>query len=188
MEDRMKNNKLVSRLALAAAVSLSAASLVAMAGEAVDTTEIEVVANGKTEKFSIDNLKQGETRQLYSEAGTLVTATRLADSLQLDIGGEKTTVPMVEAGELSDEELLALVEAGGGTADGKHVIRIHHGEGDKAGGMHRKVIVLDGKEGGAHALDGHEPHVIVKDGGDGKQVIVKRRIVKADATTDAGRK
>ena len=174
----MKTNPLVSRLALALAVSLSAASLVAFAGDAVDTTEIEVIANGKSEKISIDSLKMGETRQLYSEAGTLVTATRLKDSLQLDIGGEKTSVPMIEAGDLSDDELLALVEADGVTVDGKkHVIRIHHA-GDKADGAHRKIVMLDGKDGTAHELDGHEPHVIVKSGGEGKQVIVKRRIAK----------
>lgn len=174
----MKTNPLASRLALALAMSLSAASLVAFAGEAVDTTEIEVIANGKSEKVSIENLKMGETRQLYSEAGTLVTVTRLKDSLQLDIGGEKTSVPMVEAGDLSEEELLALVEAGGGKGDGKrHVIRIH-AAGDKADGAHRKIVMLDGKDGDLRELHGHEPHVIVKDGAEGKQVIVKRRVAK----------
>ena len=182
----MKNNPIVSRLALAFALSLSAASLVAMAGEATDTTEVEVVANGKSEKISIDGLKVGETRQQYSEAGTLVTATRTAEALVLDIGGDKTTVPMIEAGDLSEEELLALVAAHGGDgADGKkRVVRIHHatdGTHDKAGAPHRKVIMIDGKDGEVRHLEGDGPHVIVDKNGEGKQVIVKRRVVKADA-------
>lgn len=183
----MKNNPLFSRLALALAIS--AASLVAFAGVAVDTTEIEVVANGKTEKVSIANLKMGETRQLYSEAGTLVTATRLADSLQLDIGGEKTSVPMMEAGDLSEAEILALIDDEDAGVDGKkRVVRIHHADHAKGEGGHRKIVVIDGKDGEVHALEGDEPHVIVKHGGDGKQVIVKRTVVKTDAAATGGEK
>ena len=176
----MKTNPLVSRLALALAVSLSAASLVAFAGEAVGTTEIEVINNGVSEKISLADLKMGETRQLYSEAGTLVTATRLKDSLQLDIGGVKTTVPMMEAGDLSEDELLALIESDGAKADGKHVVRIHRADGAKGDGAHRKVVVLDSKDGELRTLHGDEPHVIVKHGGEGKQVIVKRHVSKGD--------
>ena len=177
-------NTFVSRLALACAIGLSVASIAAFAGEATDTTEIEVVANGQTEKVSIDNLKVGETRQLYSEAGTLVTATRTADSLQLDIGGEKTSVPMMEIGDLSDEEIETLIQSHGAGADGKQrVIRIHHADGDhaKLEGVHRKVIMIDGEDGGLSELEGDGPHVIVSKGGEGKQVIVKRKVVKADS-------
>jgi hypothetical protein len=178
MEDEMKNTTLVSRLALACALLLS---LPALAGE---TTEIEVIAGGVTEKLSIEDLKVGETRQLYSEAGTLVTATRTAQALQLDIGGDKTTVPMVESGDLLDEEIEALIERHHGeAADGKRVVRIHRADGEhaKADGRHRKVIVVDAAEGSAHALDGDGPHVLVKDAAGGKQVIVKRKVTKADA-------
>ena len=152
----MNNKSLVTCLALALATVLSG---VAVAG---DTTVIEVSNNGVTEKVSIDDLKTGETRQILSESGTLVTATRLADSLVLDIGGDKTTVPMIAAGEISEEELLALIDKDGG--DGKkRVVRIHH-----ADGAH-----------GAH--DVHDaPHVIVADGEAGKQVIVKRIVKKGD--------
>lgn len=167
----MNNKTLVTRLALALAMTLSAA---AFAG---DTTTIEVTNNGITEKVSIDDLKTGETRQLYSEAGTLVTATRLADSLVLDIAGDKTTIPMIEAGDLSEEELLALIDKDGG--DGKkHVVRIHRADGAHGD---RKVVVLDGDEGELRELHGHDgPHVIVKDGDgkDGKRVIVKRTVNK----------
>lgn len=177
----MTNTPILSRLAFALAIS--AASLVAFAGEAVDSTEIEVVANGQSEKVRIENLKVGETRQIYSEAGTLVTATRLADSLQLDIAGDKTSIPMVEAGDLSEEELLALVGKEG-AADGKqHVVRIHHADHAKGAAGEpglRKVIMIDGKDGDLHALEGDGPHVIVKHGGEGKQVIVKRTLKKAD--------
>ena len=171
----MRHTNLFSRLSLAFALSLSAASLVAVAADATDTTEIEVTANGKTEKIAIADLKLGETRQLYSEAGTLVTVTRLADSLELDIGGDKTSVPMVEAGTLDDAELEALIaDEGGITVDGKtRVIRIHHGDAAHDG-KQRRVVMIGGKA---------EPHVVVKHGGgadDGKQVIVKRKVTKAD--------
>ena len=170
----MNNNTLVTRLALALAMTLPAAAF------AADTTDIEVVNNGVTEKVSIEDLKVGETRQLYSEAGTLVTATRTAESLVLDIGGDKTTVPMIEAGDLSEAEVMALLDKQGG--DGKkHVIRLHHAEGGehaKAGG-HRRVVVVDAKDGELQELDGDLPRVIVKDGAQGKQVIVKRHVQKA---------
>lgn len=174
----MKNKTLVSRLALACALTLSAAAF------AADTTEIEVVANGVSEKVSIEDLQIGETRQLYSEAGTLVTATRTADALQLDIGGDTTTVPMIEARDLGDEEIQALIaQHHGEGAEGKRVIRIHRADGEhaKGDGMHRKVIVLEGKDGEPLELEGEGPHVVVKHGAEGKQVIVKRKVTKAEA-------
>ena len=180
----MNKNPLVSRLTLALALSLSAASLVAFAGEGVETTEIEVIANGQSEKVRIESLKVGETRQLYSEAGTLVTATRLADSLQLDIAGEKTKIPMHDVADLSEAELIELVGHDGAKADGKHVVRFHHAKGEKGDGAHRKVVVLEGDSAELHDLEGEGPHVIVKDGSAGKQVIVKRRLVKSDAAAD----
>ena len=185
----MKNNPIVSRLALAFALSLSAGSLVAMAGEASDTTEIEVVANGKSEKISIDGLKVGETRQQYSEAGTLVTATRTADSLVLDIGGEKTTVHMVEPSEISAEELDKLLATVDGADGGKRVVRFHHAtDGKHAEGEagHRRVFIVhaDGDDGELRELEGDGAHVIVDKAGEGKQVIVKRRVVKADADSE----
>ena len=180
----MQLQSLVSRLALACAIGLSAASIAAFANEATDTTEIEVVVNGQAEKVSIDNLKVGETRQLYSEAGTLVTVTRTVDSLQLDIGGDKTSIPMMEVGDLSGEEIEALVVSHGDGADGKkHVVRIHHADGEhaKLEGAHHKVVVIDGEDGELSTLEADGPHVIVANGGEGKQVIVKRKVVKTDS-------
>lgn len=179
----------VPRLALALALSLSAASLVAFAAEPGETTEVEITANGKTEKLSLVDLKVGETRQLYSEAGTLVTAIRTADAIELDIAGEKTRIALFEPGhgDLDDAEIEALIEAHGGHGDGeKRIVRIEReavdgGEGSKDG--HRKVVVIKG-DGSAHDLHGEHPHVLIKHGdadGDGKTVIVKRRIHKADA-------
>lgn len=190
----MNAKPLLHRLTLAVALTLSAASLVAAAGETSEITDIEVVNGGKSEKISLTDLKVGETRQLYSEAGTLVTATRTAESLELDIAGDKTSIRMIEPGALDDPELAALIEAhGGAEGDGKvkRVIRVRHGEGaDGAhaehaahGEAHRKVIVLSGKEG-AHPLDGDDVEVFLKHhgeaGADGKRVIVKRRVSKGD--------
>lgn len=174
----MKNKTLVSCLALACALTLSASAF------AAETTEIEVIANGNSEKVKVEDLEVGETRQLYSEAGTLVTATRTADALLLDIGGDKTTVPMMEAGDLGDEQIQALIASHHAEgAEGKRVIRVHHADGEhaKGEGRHRKVIVLEGKDGEPLELEGEGPHVVVKDGTDGKQVIVKRKVTKSDA-------
>jgi hypothetical protein len=190
----MNTAPLLHRLAFALALSLSAASLVAFAAESSETTDIEVVANGKSEKVSLVDLKVGETRQLYSEAGTLVTATRTAESLELDIAGDKTSIKMLQPGDidgLEEAELAALIEAhGGADGDVKRVVRIHreHADGAHAkhadGTAHKRIVVLDGKDGELRTLHGDHADVRVKHldaDGDGKHVIVKRRVVKADA-------
>lgn len=171
----MKYTTLAARLALACAIALPAAAF------AAETTEVEVVANGLTEKVKIENLAVGETRQLYSEAGTLVTATRTADALVLDIGGEKTTVRMIDPGTLSDADVQALIDGHHGGEGGKRVVRIHHADGKHAGvDGERRIVVLEGKDGELRELHGEGPHVIVKHGGEGKQVIVKRTVSKDD--------
>jgi hypothetical protein len=182
----MTRTPLLHRLALAIALVIPATSLVAIAGEALETTEIEVVANGVSEKVSIDDLKVGETRQLYSEAGTLVTATRTAESIELDIAGDKTSIRMLDPHAIDDPEIAALIEAHGAPADGpKRIVRVHrdHKAGDGAHAAHaeghRKVIVLKA-DGELDALDGDDVDVLVKrlDDGEfeGKKVIVKRRL------------
>lgn len=185
----MNATSLLHRLTLAVALSLSAASLVAVAGEAGETTDIEVVSNGKREKISLTDLKIGETRQLYSEAGTLVTATRTAESLELDIAGDKTSIRMIDpAAGLDDAELAALIEAHAGEAgEGKvkRVIRVH-ADGEHAAHAahheaHRKVIVLSGKDGDLRALHGADEVELLQHldaDGDGKHVIVKRRVAR----------
>jgi hypothetical protein len=190
----MNTAPLLHRLAFALALSLSAASLVAFAAESSETTDIEVVANGKSEKVSLVDLKIGETRQLYSEAGTLVTATRTAESLELDIAGDKTSIKMLQPGDidgLGEAELAALIEAhGGADGDVKRIVRIHreHADGEHAahadGAPHKRIVVLNGKDGELRTLHGDHADVMVKHldaAGDGKQVIVKRRVVKDDA-------
>lgn len=175
---------ILPRLALAIALVLSATSLVAFAGEASETTDIEVVAAGVSEKVSIEDLAVGETRQLYSEAGTLVTATRTADTLELDIGGDKTSIRMIEPGELDDPEIAALIEAHGAGAGSKRVVRIHrdakHGDAAEHDGV-RKIVLVHAGEGEAHDLD---DAVLVKHLGEpgAKQVIVKRRVARPAAT------
>lgn len=182
----MKHNPLTPRLAFALVLSLSVTSLVALAAEPLETTEIEVVSKGKSEKLSIDDLKVGETRQLYSEAGTLVTAMRTADAIELDIAGEKTRIALIEPGhgDFGEAEIEALIEAHTDAhADGeKRIVRIERevvdgpGEGAQAG--KRKIVVIGG-DGATHDLHGEHPHVLIKHGdGDSKQVIVRRRIHK----------
>ena len=184
----MKHHPLMQRLAFALALSLSGASLVAFAAEPLETTEIEVVNNGKSEKLSIDDLKVGETRQLYSEAGTLVTAVRTADAIELDIAGEKTRIALIDHGhgDLGDAEITAMIEAHAGAhADGeKRIVRIERevvdGVGDQSEPGKRKIVVI-GANGETHDLHGEHPHVLIKHGDgdvDGKHVIVKRRVHK----------
>ena len=185
----MKTTALLHRLTFAIALSLSAASLVAFAAEPADTTDIEVVSNGKSEKLSLTDLKIGETRQLYSEAGTLVTATRTAESLELDIAGDKTSIRMLDHHAMDDAELAALIEAHGGEGEVKHVIRLHREHADAAhaaghgDGSRKKVIVLSGKDGQELGHDAAHAELMLKHGeagADGKRVIVKRRVVKGD--------
>ena len=184
----MKTTALLHRLSFSIALSLSAASLVAFAAEPSETTDIEVVANGKSEKLSLTDLKIGETRQLYSEAGTLVTATRTAGSLELDIAGDKTSIRMLDHAAMDDAELAALIEAHAGDGDVKHVVRIHreHADGAHAAhadGRHKKIIVVSGEEGRVAGHDAaHAALLLERDaaGADGKHVIVKRRLGKRE--------
>lgn len=189
---------LIHRLSFSIALTLSAASLVAFAVEPQDSTEVEVTVNGNTEKLTLVDLKVGETRQIYSEAGNLVTATRTAESLELDIGGDKTSIKMIDASELGaselgDAELTALIEAhtGDAAAGEKRVVRIHreHAVDGKAGGHtdgHRKVIVISGDAGAGHEPHTDDAHVVMKHDGaaGGKQVIVRRKVTKP-ADTEA---
>jgi uncharacterized protein (DUF2141 family) len=169
----MIRHPILSRLTLSLALALSAASLVAFAGEASETTDIEVVANGVTEKVSIVDLAVGETRQLYSEAGTLVTATRTAESLELDIGGDKTSIRMLEPGAVDEAEIAALIEAHGDQ---------HAGEASAHADGKRKVIVIKAGDGELQELDADE--VLVEHLGEpgAKQVVVKRRLARPAAT------
>lgn len=183
----MNTHSLLQRLAFAIALTLPAASLVALAAEPSETTDIEVRANGKSEKLSLTDLKVGETRQLYSEAGTLVTATRTAESLELDIAGDKTSIRMLDHAGMDDAELTALIEAHHGDGEVKRVVRIHREHADAAhaaahgAGEHKKIIVLSRKDGQVSGHDGEHAEFLLErdaDGTDGKQVIVKRRVVK----------
>ena len=69
-----------------------------------------------------------------------------------------------------------------GAGEGKRVVRIHHADGKHApaDGTHRRIVVLDAKDGEVHELDGEGSLVVMKDGADGKQVIVKRTVTKDD--------
>lgn len=186
----MFKQAILPRLALSIALTLPAMSLVAIAGEASDTTEIEVSANGVSEKVSIADLKIGETRQLYSEAGTLVTATRTAETLELDIAGDKTSISMTQPGEVDEIEIAALLEAHGVDAkDGeRRIVRIHRdakvGESGEHDGAPHKIVLIKAGDGEVHTLDAETDAVLVKHLGEpgAKQVIVKRRVVQPAAS------
>lgn len=183
----------IRRLSLALALGLGLASLAAFAGETSDVTEVEITVAGKTEKVVLEDMKPGESRQLYSEAGTLVTAVRTADGIELDIAGEKTRIAMLDD-ELSPEALVALIDAEGDDGKVHRVVKVHH-DGDTHASHSidgkRTVVLVSGDDADVHTLDeGTEDISVLLDeagagAGDGKRVIVKRRIVRDDAAGTA---
>jgi hypothetical protein len=183
----------VRRMSLALALGLSIASLAAVAGPASDVTEVEITVAGKTEHVVLDNLKVGESRQLYSAAGTLVTAVRTAEAIELDIAGEKTSIA-IHDGQMSAEELETLMAEGdGGTA--RRIVHVHRDtDMDSTQNVDgkRSIVIVTGDAAEMHALhDGSEDIDVVVDApeaGDGKRVVVKRRIVSDADGKDAGAK
>ena len=170
----------VRRLALALALGLCTASLVAVAAEPGDTTEVEIRNNGVTERVVLLDLGIGESRQLYSDAGTLVTATRTADALELDIAGDRTRVAM-PSDTLSDDAITALVNDARADGDsGKtRIVRVHRtGAGDAETvditGDARVLVLKRGD--GVQTIDAEGVDLLLDDAGDsdGKRVIVKR--------------
>lgn len=180
------------RLAVALVLGLGMAGVVAAAGDTTDVTEIDITANGRSEHVVLENLAVGESRQLYSAAGTLVTATRTADAIELDIGGEKTVVRMPEA--IDDDAIAAFVRDAGAGDGGKRVIRLQRSAaGDAAtvdvSGEGSRVLVLSHKDGDLEVLDGDDVDALLDSAGtDGKRVIVKRkRVLEADAGDAVGK-
>lgn len=181
----MTQQAILPRLALSLALGLSAASLVAFAADASETTDIEVIAGGVSEKISIDDLAIGETRQLYSEAGTLVTATRTRDTLELDIGGDRTSIRMIEPGAIDDAGIAALIEAHGAKAgEGKRIVHIHRDARDVDVDVRtgHKVVLVKSGEVEVHDLDAGAEALVLKHSGEpgAKQVIVKRRVERSE--------
>ena len=179
------------RLSFALVLGLACASLTSIAAESSDVTEIEVASGGNVERVTLDDLKVGESRQLYSEAGTLVTATRTADAIELDIAGEKTRIVMPGDG-LSSKALHVISD---GDHDGHRIVEIHRKDGShESHGVdgERRVVVIAGDDADVHTLDGTEDISVMlealggDDSGDGKRVVVKRRIVResGDAAAD----
>jgi hypothetical protein len=181
------------RLGLALGLALGGLSAVASAAGTSETTEVKISSNGQTEVVRIDNLAIGETRQLYSEAGTLVTAHRTEQTLELDIGGDKTSIKMLVPGAGDDLVWIESDDDATASADGrmlrKHVVRLHGAQdGDahaSADGRHKIVMIDD--SGAVHELDGlgeDELHIVLKDGdGEGheKHVVVERKVIVTDS-------
>lgn len=138
-----------------------------------------MTVNGVAEKISIENLQVREPRQLYSETGTLVIAMRTADELVLDIGGDKTTVPMLEPVGASEQEITALIATyKSGDGGKKLVIRVQRSAGERAShaGAERRVIVLDGDAAGFVERQGDAAGIAVDKAGDARHGIVKRTV------------
>lgn len=178
----------IRRLSLALALGLGLASLAAVAGGASEVTEVRISSDGTTETIVLDDLKVGESRQLYSEAGTLVTATRTADAIELDVGGDKTRITLFDPA-LSSAASGVRVDVSGDEDGTQRVVKIRHdgqihaGQGSDG---KRTVVLVSGDGADVHTLDsGTDDIRVLLDGlapdGDGKHVVVKRRIVRDEA-------
>lgn len=173
------------RLALALAVAVAAAS--AVAAPSTETTRVEIGKHGTTEVVVLDDMKVGESRQLYSEAGTLVTAVRTQDAIELDIGGDKTRVTLPDA-DLSPEALADLIAQSGSGNGTPTIVRVQRAAGDVNASLagKQRVVMIAGKDGAVETIDvdGASVHVdgdvLSVDGG--KRVIVQRKRVVADDT------
>lgn len=175
------------RLTLALALSLAVASLATVAAEPQETTRVEIGQNGSSEVVVLDDLAIGESRQLYSEAGTLVTATRTADAIELDIGGDKTRVSMPTP-DLSDAAFAAIMRDAHASDDGKtRIVRVHRADAgdattvDVSGDGESRVVVIK-RDGEMQTIDLDGIDVLLDEAApaDGKRIIVKRTIKSGD--------
>lgn len=175
------------RLTLALALSLTVASLATVAAEPQETTRVEIGQNGSSEIVVLDDLAVGESRQLYSEAGTLVTATRTADAIELDIGGDKTRVVMPTP-DMSEDAIAAIVRDAHGGDGTARLVRVHRTDAgdattvDVSGDGESRVVVIK-RDGELQTMDLDGIDVLLDEGApaDGKRIIVKRTIKSDDA-------
>jgi hypothetical protein len=144
-------------LTMRGALALALASLIGAAMADSNTTEIKLLGKDKkleTLKFE-GELPIGESRGLYTDAGTAVTVQRTEQGLRIETPERSIDVPYPNA----DEQVV-----GGasnvmihGDGQNKRVIVMH---GDKDHAMHkgaemhkRHVIVLNDGEGGGESAD-----------------------------------
>lgn len=171
------------RLALALAIVLATGA--AVAAPPRDNTRIEIGKNGNTEVVVLDDMAIGESRQLYSEAGTLVTAVRTNEAIELDIGGDKTRVTLPDP-DLSPEAIARIVA---GAGDGSPAIVRIQRDGAAAGAEGKqRVVMIASKDGSVETIDAEDVKLLVDgdalvvDGG--KRVIVQRtRAADGDSDT-----
>jgi hypothetical protein len=138
-------------LTMRGALALALASLVGAAMADSNTTEIKLLGKDKkleTLKFE-GELPIGESRGLYTDAGTAVTVQRTEQGLRIETPERSIDVPYPNADELAAD------------ADGNVLI---HGDGHN-----KRVIVMHGDE--HHAIhEGaamHKRHLIVLNDGEG---------------------
>jgi len=177
------------------------------AGEAGDTTTIKVLGKDRkaeTVRFE-GELAVGQSRGLYTDAGTPVTITRTEKGLSIETAERTVVVP-----DGDHDAMLA-----GHHGDGAHrVMVLKHGDHDvahtAAHGEHKRVIVLkdvnvsgeptalgelealeelhelDELEGLGELETLAELDGLDLDSGDGKDKVVVIRRVHRDASGDAG--
>jgi len=146
---------------------------------AADTVTVKLLDNGFNQQLEIplDEIAVGTSRQLATASGLPAIVTRRDNGLTIEVAGRTTEI------DLPDHTRLDLDGAHGK----RHVEIVKHHDGAHADGEHKEkrfVIKRIGEGGAAHDVDIDE---LLADGeaqGDGKRVVVVRRINKDEASSN----
>lgn len=186
----------------AAWVALAGLISTVHAGETgTHTTQIKLIGKDqKLETLSFEGeLAAGESRGLYTDAGTAVTVRRTDQGLSIETPERTVNVPYPDASELAAGGDQNLVIAGDGTE--KRIVIMHgdhEGTAQDASGLqHKRVIVIkngaDGNEDVDVDLRVGDPEALAAlgdlhsdaAGSDHEQVIVIRKVKKEVSDTAA---
>jgi hypothetical protein len=163
------------------------AAFAAQASEGLrdETTIVVRTTSGLVEKVTFEGeLADPETRALTTAKGNPAVLSRSGADMVLQVAGESFELPTPSADLASD----ALAEADGAPADGHKVIIKHIDEDlttDGAGSETRKVVKVKRlhHDGAADAdlllVDPMDPELALEAAGEGKRVIVMRKLVHA---------
>jgi hypothetical protein len=167
------------------------AAFAAQAGDAVrdETTIVVRTTSGLVEKVTFEGeLVDRETRALTTAKGNPAVLSRNGAGMVLEVAGESFDIPTPSAELVADE----LAGADGAPADGRRMIVKHIDEdvtADGTGSETRKVVKVQrlDHDGATDAdlllVDPMDPELALEAAGEGKRVIVMRKLVHAN--TDA---
>lgn len=161
------------------------AAFAAQASEALrdETTIVVRTTSGLVEKVMFEGeLADRETRALTTAKGNPAVLSRNGAAMVLQVAGESFDIPTPSAEIAGDE----LAEADGAEGDGRKIIVKHIDEdvtSDGSGSETRKIVKVKRlhQEGAADAdlllVDPMDPELALEAAGEGKRVIVMRKLV-----------